>query len=102
MTRLYFPKGVHLYNIMGEDVFAEYMGRQKGFECAVCGKGCNAFTFNIIHADIDNYTEALKKYYEKNDFETWGFGRQHIEETVELKNFIQRVTTTEEVSLAAI
>lgn len=85
--RLHYPKGVHLYTIQGEDVYAEYMGRQSGFECLVCGKGGNAFTFNILHGNT--YEEAKKAYYEKDDYETWGFGREHVEDAVILKNYIK-------------
>lgn len=87
MKRLYFPKGVHEYVIQGEQVFAEYMGRQNGFECCVCGKGCNAYTFNILHGTT--YEEAVDRYYNHDDYETWGFGRQHIEDAVLLKAYIQ-------------
>lgn len=84
--RLYFPKGVHKYIILGDEVYAEYMGRQNGFECCVCGKGCNAFTFNILHGD--NYREAVENY-KKLDYETWGFGRDHIEDAVTLTGYIR-------------
>lgn len=85
MARLYFPKGVHKYNIEGIETFAEYIGRQKGFECCVCGKGCNAFTFNILHGDT--YAEAVENY-KNQDYETWGYGRNHIEQSVLLKEYI--------------
>lgn len=84
-TRLYFPKGVHRYDIDGDTVFAEYMGRQQGLECIVCGKGCNAFTFNIIHAET--YEEALEN--REYDYETWGFGRDHIEAAVTIKEYYE-------------
>lgn len=85
MARLHFPKGVHKYVICGEELFAEYIGRQRGFECVVCGKGCNAFTFNILHGDT--YKEAVDRYENHGDYETWGFGRDHIEEYVRLKEY---------------
>lgn len=72
-----YPTGVHKYRIEGEEVLAEYMGRQKGFECCVCGKGCNAFTFNVFHADtIEDINDQ--------DYETWGYGPSHINEAVQL------------------
>ena len=77
-----YPTGIHKYRIQGEVVLADYMGRQKGFECCVCGKGCNAYTFNIIHADTID--EAQIAYYEHDDYETWGYGPSHIAEAVEL------------------
>lgn len=76
-----YPTGIHRYQIEGEEVFAEYMGRQSGFECCVCGKGCNAFTFNILHGN--SYDEA-QAAYSHDDYETWGYGANHIEEAVQL------------------
>lgn len=75
MSRSKFLEGVHKYSIDGETVYAEYMGRQKGFECCVCGKGCNAYTFNILHGDTAK--EAIKNY-ERGDYETWGYGEDHL------------------------
>ena len=89
MKKLYFPKGVHKYLIMGEKVFAEYMGRQNGFECCVCGKGENCFTFNILHGET--YQTALMNYHNGN-YETWGFGRTHIDENVTLTEYLQTIT----------
>lgn len=72
-----YPTGIAKYRIEGNEYLAQYIGRQKGFECCVCGKGCNAYTFNIFHADditkVDPY-----------DYETWGYGPTHIEDAVEL------------------
>ena len=48
-----------------------YMGRQKGFECCVCDKGCNAYTFNIYHSGNES------------DYETWGYGKEHMPEIIE-------------------
>lgn len=76
-----FPSGVHEYMIQGDVVFADYIGRQKGFECCVCGKGCNAYTFNIIHADSLKDAEIA---YACDDYETWGFGSDHLARNVEL------------------
>ena len=76
-----YPNGIHKYRIDGMVVFAEYMGRQKGFECCVCGKGCNAHTFNVYHAD----TEAdLDRAIDHMDYETWGYGPTHIDEAVQI------------------
>jgi hypothetical protein len=76
-----FPSGVHKYIIQGDVVFADYIGRQKGFECCVCGKGCNAYTFNIIHA---NSVDDVENAYANDDYETWGFGADHLAGNVEL------------------
>ena len=46
------------------EYIGQYTGRDQGFECCVCGKGCKAHTFNI--------------WYSKEDYETWGFGRDHL------------------------
>ena len=56
-------------NDRGEIFTAQYIGRQKGFECIVCGKGGNAYTFNIWHSEMD--------------YETWGFGKEHLPEIIE-------------------
>ena len=48
----------------------QYIGRQPGFECCVCGKGCNAKTFNIW-------------YDERGGYETWGYGNDHLPEILE-------------------
>lgn len=76
-----YPTGIHRYKIDGTEYFAEYTGRQKGFECCVCGKGCNAFTFNIYHADT---LEELPFAINAMDYETWGYGADHLEQAVEL------------------
>lgn len=76
-----YPTGIHKYEIDGEKVYAEYIGRQKGFECCICGKGCNAYTFNIFHADN---LEDIQTAINHMDYETWGFGANHIDEAVNL------------------
>lgn len=45
----------------------QYMGKQEGFECCVCGKGHNAYTFNIWYAAGDF------------NYETWGYGKEHLD-----------------------
>ena len=47
----------------------QYTGNDQGFECCVCGKGCKARTFNI--------------WYNGTDYETWGYGRDHLPEITE-------------------
>lgn len=47
----------------------QYVGRQKGFECCVCGKGSNTYTFNIWNSETD--------------YETWGYGKEHLPEILE-------------------
>ena len=54
----------------GETHIGQYYGNEKGFECCICGKGCNAKCFNI--------------WYDKNGgYETWGFGPNHMPEILE-------------------
>lgn len=54
----------------GREHKAQFIGRQSGFECCVCGKGCNAYTFNI--------------WYDKDGgYETWGYGADHLPELIE-------------------
>jgi hypothetical protein len=78
-----YPKGIAKYRIDGQIVLAQYMGRQRGFECSVCGKGCNAFTFNIFHQDNGNYANDVNNINQSN-YETWEYGPNHIEDAVEL------------------
>ena len=52
------------FNDNGEIHIGYFLGRQPGFECCVCGKGTNAYTFNIWNSDID--------------YETWGYGKEHL------------------------
>jgi hypothetical protein len=55
------------FNDRGETHIGQYTGRQLGFECCVCGKGCKAHTFNIWY---DNGRRV--------DYETWGYGDAHM------------------------
>lgn len=62
----------HWYRIKDRGITynAQYVGRQEGFECCICGKGNNAYTFNL--------------WYDANgDYETWGFGKEHMPEILE-------------------
>lgn len=47
----------------------QYTGRDQGFECCVCGKGCKAKTFNI--------------WYNADGWETWGYGNNHLPTIIE-------------------
>lgn len=53
----------------GTTYTGQYTGREGGFECCVCGKGCKAHTFNI--------------FYSADGYETWGFGSNHMPEIIE-------------------
>lgn len=57
------------FNDRGEIHIGYYYGRQSGFECCVCGKGGNAYTFNIWNSTTD--------------YETWGYGKEHLPEILE-------------------
>lgn len=64
--------GNHWYRFRDRDggvYIGQYTGTDQGFECCVCGKGCKAHTFNI--------------WYSATDYETWGFGRNHLPEILE-------------------
>ena len=50
----------------GDTYIGQYMGREQNFECMVCGKGNNAYCFNIWHSDKDY------------DYETFSFGKEHL------------------------
>ncbi|MNW42243.1 hypothetical protein D3C74_293960 [compost metagenome] len=69
MGKSLFPSGIIKVEIDGAQRLGEYMGRQDGFECVVCGKGEKCFTFNLF----DNEAE-----YAKGNYETLGFGRNHL------------------------
>lgn len=53
----------------GQIHIGQFMGRCEGFECCVCGKGNNAYCFNIWNDD--------------SDYETWGYGKEHLPEIIE-------------------
>lgn len=57
------------FNDRGETHIGYFLGRQKGFECCVCGKGGNAYTFNIWNSNID--------------YETWEYGKEHLPQIIE-------------------
>lgn len=57
------------FNQDGNEYIGQYTGTEQGFECCVCGKGCKAHTFNI--------------WYCKDNYETWGFGPNHMPKIIE-------------------
>lgn len=63
------------FNDRGEIHIGQYIGRQKGFECMVCRKGTNAYTFNIWCWD--------KTGGHHPDYETWSYGKEHLPEIIE-------------------
>ncbi|WP_145142207.1 hypothetical protein [Paenibacillus sp. Y412MC10] len=67
--KIMFPEGIIKIKVMGEERLAEFMGRQDGFECVICGKGSTCYTFNLF--------ESVEKYRD-GEYETYGFGRNHL------------------------
>lgn len=65
----------------GDIYIGQYIGRQKGFECTVCGKGSNAFTFNI--------------WYDEKSYETLGFGKEHMPTIIECIDDINNIIVNE-------
>ena len=57
------------FNDGGTEYIGQYTGRENGFECSVCGKGCKAHTFNV--------------WYDKEAYETWGYGPDHMPKIIE-------------------
>ena len=54
----------YLFNDRGQKAVGQYTGNDQGFECCVCGKGCKAHTFNV--------------WYNETQWETWGYGNNHM------------------------
>ena len=52
----------------GEKHIGQYTGDEQGFECCVCCKGNKAKTFNVWYG---------------SDYETWGYGKEHMPEIIE-------------------
>lgn len=73
-----FIKG-HWYQVkdaFGSEWVGQYLGRQEGYVCCVCDKGNNAHIFNVWYQfqydDEPGY----------NDYETIGFGTEHLPEII--------------------
>jgi len=64
-----FSNELIIVEFNGNQYLSMYMGRQKGFECIVCGAGENCHTFNIYN-NPDDVNDC--------NYETWGFGTQHL------------------------
>ena len=60
-------------NLTEKNHIGQYVGRQSGWECCVCGKGDNAYTFNVWYVNKSG----------DSDYETWGFGREHMPKIIE-------------------
>lgn len=48
---------------------SQYLGQERGWECCVCNKGCNAHCFNIFD-NLEKYDDCI--------YETWSYGREHM------------------------
>ena len=61
----------HFYRFIdrGEEHVGQYIGREDGFECCVCGKGHRAYAFNI--------------WYSEDGYETWAYGKEHMPKILE-------------------
>lgn len=70
------PDGIfEIIDHEGNRQFVEYIGRQQGFHCVVCGRGERCFTFNIFSGEtIEQAAEAR----ECCKYETWGYGASHV------------------------
>ena len=66
-------KMLHWYkfNDRGEIHVGLYMGREKGFECCVCGHGGQTHCFNVYYGN------------RADDYETWGYGDRHLPAVME-------------------
>lgn len=68
------PKHWYKFDDRGEIHVGYYYGRQRGFECCVCGKGEYCHCFNIW------YVSDGGKHV---DYETWGYGASHLPKIIE-------------------
>ena len=61
------PEHWYKFEDRGEIYIGYYYGRQRGFECSVCGKGENCHCFNIWYKSGSHF-----------NYETWGYGNSHL------------------------
>ena len=64
------------FEYRGDIYKAQYMGREEHFECLVCGKGNNAYCFNVF--------DTMEKY-EQGQYETFSFGKEHLPKLTEIE-----------------
>lgn len=80
-------KTVHGFKTAKPDIFdfiGYYMGREEGFDCIVCGKGDNAFGFNVYQGDLEHPTKKqVEDYIDNIGYETFTFGKEHMPEVIE-------------------
>ena len=73
-----FQKGILKVYVpqWNQHLVVEYMGRDQDFSCVICGEGgSSTYVFNVLHGDT---IEEAVQNYENGDYETYGFGREHL------------------------
>ena len=63
------------FEYKGRTFISQYMGREEHFECMVCGKGNNAYCFNVF--------DTLEEY-NNCSYETFSFGKEHLPKLEEI------------------
>ena len=71
------------FNDRGSEYIGQYTGTDQNFECCVCGKGHKAHTFNIWYSITDEKVGDIAKADKDHDYETWGFGNNHLPKIIE-------------------
>lgn len=69
-----------------EDFIGIYIGREEGFQCMICGKGENAYCFNVFQGDDTNHNPTRKEvedYIDSIGYETFAFGKEHLPKVLE-------------------
>lgn len=59
----------YVFEFRGHIYKAQYMGREKNYQCLVCGKGENAHCFNVFNT-VEEYNNG--------QYETFSFGTEHL------------------------
>lgn len=77
-----FKKG-HLYRCKSQigEFIGCYHGREKGFECCICGKGGNAHSFAVPYRE-DTLENAIEDLH-NGAFENYTFGTEHLPTIIE-------------------
>lgn len=65
----------------GTEYTGVYMGRQEGWDCCICYRGNNAYTFNV-YGYKDDSLETVKYNMQEGIYETWGYGKEHLPEII--------------------
>ena len=59
----------------GSMFISQFMGREEGYSCCVCGKGKNTYCFNVFNTLVE---------YKKDMYETFSFGKEHLPKLIEI------------------